>query len=231
MESGGARPRDDREDFWSRPEQVERMAGRDPDERLAELVEAYDEPGDTRVLDLGCAAGRNTVFLARRGFDVYGLDASPAMVERTRERVAEVLGREEAARRVREGYMDDLGLWEDGAFRLILALGILHNAASAEEWDRTLAEVDRVVAPGGRLLVANFAPGTDLRGEGVVDVPGQEHVRDVVGVGRLTLLDADGLDREMAGRGFRPEAPPRTVRVDMDPGRRVVVNALYRKEG
>jgi len=231
MENDDARPRDDRVEFWSRPEQVERMAGREPDERLAELVGAYDDPAGTRVLDLGCAAGRNAVFLARRGFDVHGIDASPAMVERTRERVSEVVGRAEAARRVREGHMDDLGAWEDGSFQLIVALGILHNAASGEEWDRTMAEVDRVLAPGGRLLVANFAPGTDLRGEGVVAVPGQEHVRDVIGVGRLTFLDAKELDREMAARGLRPETPSRTVRVDMDPGRRVVVNALYRKEG
>lgn len=48
MDSGGAHPRGDREDFWSRPEQVERMAGRD------------------------------TAFLARPGIDVHGLDATRA---------------------------------------------------------------------------------------------------------------------------------------------------------
>ncbi|HKK08032.1 MAG TPA: class I SAM-dependent methyltransferase [Gemmatimonadota bacterium] len=227
-ESAGRRSGRD-EGFWNRPEQVERMAGREPDERLAGLVERLGDPGETRVLDLGCAAGRNTAFLARRGFDVHALDAAPAMVERTRERVAEAVGRLEAARRVREGRMDDLGAWPDGAFDLVIALGILHNAASGEEWDRALGEVVRVLRPGGRLLVANFAPGTDLAGRGAAPVPGREHVYDMADVGRLTLLDADGLDREMAARGLRPETPSGTVEIEMDTGRRVVVNALYRK--
>jgi SAM-dependent methyltransferase len=216
------------DEFWSRPEQVEKFAGRDPDHRLVEIVEEFPEPGATRVLDLGCAAGRNAAYLAERGFDVHALDASEAMVERTRERLAETLGPDEAARRVRVGTMDDLGAFADEAFGLVVALGILHQAGSEEEWGRTLSEVVRVLAPGGLLLVASFAPGTDLRGEGVRPVPGEAHAREMVGVGRLYLLDADELDRVMAERGLAPVAATETVTVDMDPGRRVVVNALYR---
>ena len=208
------------DEFWSRPEQVEKFAGRDPDHRLVEIVEGSTEPGVTRVLDLGCAAGRNAVYLAERGFDVRAVDASEAMVERTPA---------EAERRARVGTMDDLGEFGDEAFELVVALGILHQASSEEEWRRTLSEVVRVLAPGGLLLVASFAPGTDLRGEGVRPVPGEAHVREVIGVGRLHMLEAEALDRVMAERGLEPVRPTETVRVDMDPGCRVVVNALYRK--
>ena len=34
-----------------------------------------------RILDVGCGAGRNTVFLAREGFKVVGLDISPTAVK------------------------------------------------------------------------------------------------------------------------------------------------------
>jgi SAM-dependent methyltransferase len=217
------------DEFWSRPEQVEKFAGRNPDHRLVEIVGDFTEPGATRVLDLGCAAGRNAVYLAERGFDVQALDASEPMVERTRERLMEVLDPAEAKRRARVGTMDDLGAFADDSFGLVVALGILHQASSEEEWRRTLSEVVRVLAPDGLLLVASFAPGTDLRGEGVRPVPGEAHVREVVGVGRLYLLEADELDRVMAERGLEPVAPTETVTVGMDPGRRVVVNALYRK--
>jgi SAM-dependent methyltransferase len=218
---------DDRDDFWNRPEQVERFAGREPDVRLVPLTAGYRDPAATRVLDLGCAAGRNTVFLAERGFDVWALDASPAMAERTRQRLGEILGPTEADRRVRVGRMDDLTAYGDGRFDLIVALGILHNAGSVAEWDRTLSEVRRVLRSKGRLLVASFAPGTDLTGEGVRRTEAAEHVYEMGGVGRLYLLDAAGLDEAMAGVDLRPETPTETVIVDMDPGRRVVVNALY----
>lgn len=43
-----------------------------------------------RVLDLGCGWGRTTCELARRGFDVTGVDLSPALIAIARERSAGV---------------------------------------------------------------------------------------------------------------------------------------------
>ncbi|MDR7392424.1 MAG: class I SAM-dependent methyltransferase, partial [Armatimonadota bacterium] len=82
--------------FWERPEVVERFASRPPDDRMVALLS--DAPRATRVLDLGCAAGRNTEWLAREGFDVYACDASQAMVAYTRKRLAPWLGEAEAER-------------------------------------------------------------------------------------------------------------------------------------
>src|SRR5215207_4916140 len=56
----------------------------------------YEQPGlrsllppvaGRRVLDAGCGAGRNAVWLAERRADVVGLDVSPEMLRRARERV------------------------------------------------------------------------------------------------------------------------------------------------
>lgn len=44
-----------------------------PDESLVELATAL-KPG--RALDLGCGTGRNSMWLARQGWDVTGIDAS-----------------------------------------------------------------------------------------------------------------------------------------------------------
>jgi len=35
-----------------------------------------------RVLDLGCGVGRHLVYLSSQGFEMHGLDLSPAGVER-----------------------------------------------------------------------------------------------------------------------------------------------------
>lgn len=48
------------------------------EEELADL-----EPGT--VLDVACGEGRNSVWLARRGWDVTGVDFSPVALDRARE--------------------------------------------------------------------------------------------------------------------------------------------------
>ncbi|UCH84160.1 MAG: methyltransferase domain-containing protein, partial [Candidatus Latescibacterota bacterium] len=111
----------DASDFWEEQEQVERFAAREPDRRLLALIEQYDNPGSIRVLDIGCAGGRNTEPLAARGFDVFAVDMSRAMVERTRDRVAAFLGPEEAGRRIRVGRMEDLSPFQSNHFHLVVA--------------------------------------------------------------------------------------------------------------
>ena len=216
--------------FWDSPENVERFAAREPDVRLAEILRDYPEPSKTRVLDLGCAAGRNAVLLAQKGFDIEALDASPAMAAKTRERLAPILGVSEAQRRVRVGRMDSLSFAAEASFPLVVALGIYHCAQSRAEWDRALAETARVLAPGGRLLVSVFTPETDLTGQGTRAVEGEPDVYVGFESGdRHVLVDAAALDREMARFGLTPLAPTRTARPKVEVGRRVSANGLYGK--
>lgn len=217
--------------FWEAPEQVEKFAAREPDVRLRELLPSLGDPASVRVLDLGCAGGRNTVLLGRAGFDVWALDASGAMVEETRRRLAPVLGPQEAGRRVARGTMDDLARFASRSFRLVVALGVFHAARSAGEWDRAVAEAARVLVPGGLALVSSFAPGTDLTGDGMTPVPGTRHVYRGAPSGPMFLLHADELDGGMARHGLRPVEETETVRIDTGTGRRVTVNGLYRRSG
>src|ERR1700693_1371794 len=215
--------------FWDSPENVGRSAAREPDVRLTELLREYAEPASVRVLDLGCAGGRNAVVLAGKGFDVEALDASPAMIAKTRERVAGILGPAEAARRVRVGRMDELSFAPDGRYDLVVALGLYHCAQSRAEWDRTPAETARVLKPGGKLLVSVFTPETDLTGRGTHPVPGEPDLYEGFDSGRHFLVDAARLDAELARFGLRPLEPTRTARPMTEVGRRVSANGLYRK--
>lgn len=217
-------------DFWEGPEQVERFASREPDVRLMSLLSRWKVPAGTRVLDLGCAAGRNAVPLAERGFDVVAVDASSAMVERTRRRLEPILGPAEAVRRVQVARMDDLSGIEPASIDLLVALGVYHQAQSASEWDRAIAESSRVVRPGGIVLVSVFTPETDLTGEGTRAVAGEPRVFEgFPGGGRVYLVDAATLDADMARHGFVPETPTETVRRSAGTERRVSANALYRR--
>jgi SAM-dependent methyltransferase len=216
--------------FWDSPENVERFAAREPDVRLGELLREYSSPAKARVLDLGCAAGRNAVLLAQRGFDVEAVDASAAMVAKTRERMTPILGAAESERRVRVGRMDDLSWAVNESFDLVAALGLYHCAESRPEWDRALSETARVLAPGGKLLVSVFTPETDLTGRGTRPVAGEPHVYEGFDSGgRHFLVDAAELDEEMARHGLLPVEPTRTARPKVEVGRRVSANGLYVK--
>lgn len=214
------------EDFWEQPEVVARFSARDPDHRLVPLV-ADMEPGS--VLDVGCAGGRNAVLLAEHGWDVQAFDASAGMVEETRRRLAEVLGEEEAAGRVRQASMDDLSAYDDASFDLVVGLGIYQNAKSLSEWHRALAETARVLRPGGLLLMAHFTPDLDLTGSGVRPVPGQPHVFEGMPDGRGVLLYAPDLEAALAEHGLEPATPSETVVVSTEKGRRATVNSLLRR--
>jgi SAM-dependent methyltransferase len=217
--------------FWEDPEIVARFADREPDHRLQKLLPEYPCPAETRVLDLGCAGGRNSVYLAAHGFGLIAVDASLAMVEETRRRVAELLGWTRAAECVRPGRMDELDFLPDRHVELVVALGVYHSAASREEWDRTLAETFRVLVPGGRVLVSNHTDECDPDGKGLRRVPGEAPLYDRRS-GRSFLVSAETLDREMERHGFVRLVPTATVRRETDAGGvRVTANGLYGRPG
>jgi SAM-dependent methyltransferase len=216
-------------DFWEQADQVTRFAQRESDRRLLQLLSGFPQPSQIRVLDIGCAAGRNTVVLAERGFDFYAADTSFAMVERTRERVTPIVGANEARQRVKVLDMQDLSVFASESYHLIVALGVFHNARNGEQWYQTLSETARLLCPDGQLLVSNFSPRSNPHGKQVQPVVGQPHVYRGFSSGRLYLLDAKELDAEMARFRLVPLIATETVQVKTDGGQRVTVNGHYRK--
>ena len=215
--------------YWERPEVVAEFAAREPDKRLVALIDEFKDPFTTRVLDLGCAGGRNTVLLAQKGFDFYAVDASSAMVDETRRRVGNIIGPVAARERVRLVHMDDLDALPHTSFDLVVALGVFHTATTWDEWERAFAEAVRMLRAGGRLLVSHFTPDTDPLGTGVTPVPGEPNVFDGLPGGRATLLSAEELDAQAARFALVREEPSTIGVTETENGRRVSVNALYRK--
>ena len=54
------------------------------------LIDALDPQPGERVLDVGCGFGSTALAAAARGAEVHGVDISPPMIERARERAADV---------------------------------------------------------------------------------------------------------------------------------------------
>lgn len=218
----------DAQPFWERPEVVEVFAARPPDRRMQTLLERADRT--TRVLDLGCAGGRNIAWLIENGFDAYALDGSSAMVARSQARVSAFVGQVEAERRVKLGRMDDLSAFFSDFFDLVIALGVYHGAQNEPEWDRALSETTRVLRVGGWALVAHFSPRSDPNGRGLHRIGDEPHLFEGFDADRkLFLLEPDELDARVARFGLEPIEPTTDVFVPRDAGHHVTVNAFYQK--
>lgn len=112
-------------------------------QRPAMLALAGEVSGH-RILDAGCGSGPLFAALRDRGAVVSGFDASAGMLELARRR----LGDDADLR------MADLGSplpYADDTFDDVMAALVLHYL---EDWGPALAELRRVLKPGGRLIVA-----------------------------------------------------------------------------
>jgi len=112
-------------------------------ERPAMLALAGDVAG-RRILDAGCGSGPLLAALRDRGAIVTGFDSSAGMLEQARRRLGD-----DADLRVAE-----LGRplpFPDAAFDDVIAALVLHYL---EDWGPALAELRRVLKPGGRLIAS-----------------------------------------------------------------------------
>jgi ubiquinone/menaquinone biosynthesis C-methylase UbiE len=112
-------------------------------ERPAMLELAGDVTG-RRILDAGCGSGPLFATLRDRGAIVTGIDSSAGMVELARRRLG-------ADADLRVADLAGPLLFPDGTFDDVIASLVLHYL---EDWGPTLAELRRVLTPGGRLIVS-----------------------------------------------------------------------------
>jgi SAM-dependent methyltransferase len=119
---------------------------------------AGDEPGP--VLELGVGTGRLARPLAARGRVVVGVDVSAPMLDRLVANAGEANG---VANGVAPVLADMVALPLRGPFPLVfVSFSTFFNLVSADAQAACLAEVARVLAPGGRFVVEAFVPRDDL---------------------------------------------------------------------
>jgi ubiquinone/menaquinone biosynthesis C-methylase UbiE len=103
------------------------------------------------VLDVGCGTGAHLAHYVDEGCRGFGIDASPAMLSRARERLGDRAD-------LRLGSATELP-FEDGSFDLVLAATLIHEMAP-ETHQTALGEIGRVLREDGRVLVIDFHAGS-----------------------------------------------------------------------
>ena len=118
---------------------------------------AVAAPPGTRVLEVGCGPGHLSNRLAHQhGLEMTGVDLDPAMIERARAKA----GRPGSAGERRPSFVvgDAASLaFPDGSFDLVVSTLSMHHWADPTAG---LAEIGRVLRPGGRALIWDLRPGT-----------------------------------------------------------------------
>lgn len=113
----------------------------------AELIQAYFPPAPATVLDLGCGAGRTTIGLARQGFRATAIDLSRGLLAEARRRYPDLEFREMDATRLD---------FPDASFDAALfSYNGIDCIYPVEQRVRCLAEVHRVLRPGGVFLFSS----------------------------------------------------------------------------
>ena len=114
------------------------------------VLDLAGEVAGRRILDVGCGAGPLLESLRDRGALVSGVEPSAKMLELCRRRLGD------GAELHQGGLGGGNALpFDDGTFDDVIACLVLHYL---KDWAAPLAELRRVLVPGGRLIVANNHP-------------------------------------------------------------------------
>lgn len=123
----------------------------DPGTTEAAVALISDLAGQGRILELAIGTGRIALPLAAAGHDVSGIEASPEMVGRLREKPGG------DAIPVTIGDMADVAV--KGPFdHVFLVYNTLFNLTSQDAQVRCFRNVAKVLSPGGTFLIEAFVP-------------------------------------------------------------------------
>ena len=194
-------------------------------ERIEEALEIAGDLAGKWVLDIGCGRGELACEAAARGAHAVGIDYSEAAVELSRERLAGMDESLHSRVRFMQTNAKDLS-FPDGSFDVVLLVDVYEHL-HPEEIAYTLAEVRRVLRPGG-ILVVHTGPNTWfyklgyplvktaarllLRRELPQDLRGQYddimHVNEQNPLSLLRGLKAAGFSASVLPRSFLPGIDP-----------------------
>jgi SAM-dependent methyltransferase len=96
--------------------------------------------GQGRLLDVGCGPGGNLAMFQEQGWDVYGVEMSPAAVARARDRVGD---------RIHAGTLETAPFAEESFDVILFSHSLEHLFSPAD----TLAHARRLLKPEGMIVV------------------------------------------------------------------------------
>jgi tellurite methyltransferase len=125
-----------------------------------QLLRGRITPG-MRIVDAGCGAGRNLVYLLQQRYDVYGVDADPVAIETVR-RLAARLAPDIPPENFQVQTLEHMA-FPDHFADVVVTNAVLHFARDDEQFGAMLRSCWRVLKPGG-MLFARLASTIGMEG-------------------------------------------------------------------
>ncbi len=120
-----------------------------PQGNMPKIVKLFRKNGVKRVLDLGCGSGRHTVYLAKNGFDVYGIDVATIGIKMTKN----WLKKEKLEANLKIGSIYKKLPYEDNFFDAVVSTQTIHHE-KIENIRKAIKEVERILKPKGLIFMS-----------------------------------------------------------------------------
>jgi len=122
------------------------------DDHVVDFIKYYNFEKNLKVLDCGCADGRNSEYLINEGYEVTGVDFSQTVIERTQKRLTKG--------KFLTGDIRKLDKIESNSFDFLIDAGALH-VNFPKDIISIIEEYHRILKPSGKMFIRVFNKDDD----------------------------------------------------------------------
>jgi len=120
----------------------------EPHPDMERIAKFFKEKGVRKILDIGSGTGRHLIFFSKKGFEIYGFDASPKAISLAKEWLAE----EKLNVELKLNRMEAKFPYDDDFFDAIISIQVIHHNKMRDIL-KTVSEVKRVLRKGGLIFI------------------------------------------------------------------------------
>lgn len=133
---------------WKNPSKERKLQ----DGHVVDFIKYYNFEKNLKVLDCGCADGRNSEYLINQGFEVTGVDFSQTVIERTQKRLTKG--------KFLVGDIRKLDEIEENSFDFLIDAGAFH-VNYPQDTLSIIKEYHRILKPSGKMFIRVFNKDDD----------------------------------------------------------------------
>jgi ubiquinone/menaquinone biosynthesis C-methylase UbiE len=117
-------------------------------EDIPKIAKIFKKHKVKRILDLGCGSGRHLVYLAKHGFEVYGIDIAPEGIKIARKWLRE----EKLKANLKVGDIYKKLPYQNNFFDAIISMVTLHHNR-IEKIRKLIKEIERILKSKGLIFI------------------------------------------------------------------------------